>query len=311
VRLEVLILVVVVALFGGFYVFDQRVDAGPSLVQRQVDAAEQQVRAAPNNIQARLALAQAYQQDGRFDDALRQYDEILKADGGHRAALLGRGGVLLAKGELAGAATAYRKITGVASTGEFAGADPQLAEAHYFLGSIALKQDKPTVAITELEAALKIEQTDSDTWYLLGVAQLRNGAAKDAVRSLRQALLFVPTGWCEPYSQLSAAHTKLGQRPQAEYAAAMVDFCQERPDEAARTLETLVTGPVAVDAMLGLGMIAESASDRTRAVGWYEKALAADASNIAAMSALARLGVGPTPTAPTPTASASATTGTG
>ncbi|MBI1759765.1 MAG: tetratricopeptide repeat protein [Actinobacteria bacterium] len=298
VRLEILVLALGIPLFGAFYLVDQHVDAGPSLVQRQVQAAERRVRTAPNSIQARLQLALAYRQDSRLDDALRQYDEILRAEGSHRAALLGRGGVLMAKGDLDSAAAAFRTITGAASTGEFAGADPQLAEAHYFLGSIALTQGKVKAALAELQAALKIDQTDADAWYLLGLARLKDGAAERAVPAFRRALLFVPTGWCEPYSQLAVAYSTLRQAPQAEYAASMVDFCQKRPAEAKRRLQALAAGPVAVDAMLGLGMIAESSSERAEAVGWYRRVLAADAANIGARSALSRLGVRPTPAGP-------------
>jgi cytochrome c-type biogenesis protein CcmH/NrfG len=163
-RLLVLVLVVGVAAFGAIYYQDQHVDAGPSLIGRQIEGAEVAVKKAPNNVQTRLQLAAAYRSDTRLDDALKQYDEILKADAGNRTALLGRGGVLIAKGDLAAASVAYRKITAAARTGEFAGADPQLQEARYYLGSIAVKQGKTKEAITELQGALKIDRTDSDAW---------------------------------------------------------------------------------------------------------------------------------------------------
>ena len=254
------------------------------------------MKKAPNNVGTRLQLAAAYLQDKRLDDALKQYDEILKADKTNRTALLGRGGVLIAKGDLTAAAATYHKITDVASKGEFAGADPQLQEAHYYLGSIAVKQGKTKEAINELEAALKIDRTDSDALYLMGVAQLKDGAPQLAVDSLKQALLFVPTGWCEPYSQLALAYGKLGQAPQATYAGAMADFCLKKPADAKPQLKTLTKGPVAVDALLGLGLIAETESNNPEAVSWYKKVLTVDRTNATAISALSRLGVGPGPT---------------
>ena len=304
-RLGVMALVVGVAAFGVIYYQDQYVDAGPSLVSRQIEGAEAAVKKAPSNIGARLQLATAYRSDKRIDDALKQYDEILKADANHRSALLGRGSVLMANGDLKGAAVAYKKITGKALKGEFAGQDPQLAEAHYFLGSIAVTQGKTKSAVTELEAALKIDRTDSDALYLLGVARLKDGEPQLAVDALKHALLFVPTGWCEPYSQLVVAYGKLGHAPQAEYAGAMVDFCQNRPADAKRRLEALKAGPVAVDAMLALGLMAETGSNRPEAVAWYKKALTVDAANITAMSSLSRLGVAPP--SPKPAAKGSST----
>lgn len=296
-RLGVLALVIGFATFGVIYYQDQYVDAGPSLIGRQTQSAEAAVKKAPNNIGARLALATAYRSDKRGDDALKQYDEILKTDAAHRTALMGRGGVLMARGDLKGAATAYRKITGKALKGEFAGLDPQLAEAHYFLGSMALTAGKTKEAITELQAALKIERTDSDALYLLGVARLKDGTPQLAVDLIKRALQFVPTGWCEPYTQLGEAHRKLGQVPQVEYAGAMADFCQGKPAEATRRLSALTKGPVAVEAMLGLGLIAETGSNKAEAITWYKKVLTVDRSNISAISALSRLGVTP-PAAP-------------
>ena len=307
-RLGVLALAVGVLAFGFMYFQDQHVSAQPSLIERQTQSAEQAVRKDPGNIGARLQLATAYRSDKRGDDALKQYDEILKADGTHRPALLGRGAVLMAKGDLKNAAAAYGKITGAAVKGEFAGQDPQLAEAYYFMGAIAVKQGKTKDAITQLEAALKIDRTDSDALYLLGVAKLKDGQPQVAVDVLNQALRFVPTGWCEPYSELVKAYGKLGQVPQATYAGAMGDFCQKRPVDATRQLKTLTTGPMAVEAMSGLGLIAETASNRDEAVAWYKKALAADPTNISAMSSLSRLGVAPSVGPKSPKAKGSPTT---
>lgn len=293
-RAGVVVLVLGVLAFAGTYYQDRHVSAGPSLLDRQVSAAEKAVRAEPGSVPARLALAVAYQADKRLDDAVAQYDQILKANGNHRSALLGKGRALLAKGDLTGAATAFERVVGVAKPGEFAGADTQLEAAYYFLGDIALKQHQPKQALTRLQAALKIEPTDSDAWYLLGVATLQTGKAADAVRHLQRALAFVPTGWCEPYAQLEKAYTQLGQQPKAEYAGAMTDFCGKRLDRASQRLTALVDGPEAVDAMLGLGLMAETAQQPDRAQSWYRKVLAHDAKNAAALSALSRLGGSPT-----------------
>lgn len=304
VRGVVLVLVLGVPLFGLRYYLDQRVSSGPGLADRQVATAEQRVRTAPDNITYRLALAEAYRADKRLSDALKQYDEVLRVQPTHRAALMGRGAVLLARGDLPGATAAYRKVVATNGTGEFAGADPQLEEAHYRLAEIALERDALSLAATELGAALRIDDTDADAWYLLGTVRVRDGAPQDAVAAFRRALLFVPTGWCEPYQKLVSAYQALGRAAEAEYAGAMVDFCQDRPDVATRRLTALVRGPAAVDALLGLGMVAESTGARDDAVAWYRKVLAREPRNAAAVTALSRLGVTASPAPkPSPTSS--------
>ncbi|MBC7558361.1 MAG: tetratricopeptide repeat protein [Dermatophilaceae bacterium] len=292
-RLGVLVLVVGVAAFGFIYYQDQHVDAGPSLIGRQTAAAEAAVKKQPNSIAARLALAASYRSVKRLDDAIVQYDEVLKADKGNRFALLGRGDSLIAKGDLTAAAATYRKITTAGTKGEFAAADPQLEEARYYLGSILVKQGKTKEAIKELQAALRIQSSDSDALYLLGVAQLKEGATLPAIGSLQQALRFVPTGWCEPYSQLTVAYKKLGSASQATYAGAMADFCHKKPVEAKRRLTTLLTGQMKVDAMLGLAQMAETENNNPEATSWFKKVLAVDRTNVTAMTGLSRLGVGP------------------
>jgi tetratricopeptide (TPR) repeat protein len=298
VRIGVAVLVAGLAAFGTVYYLGQRTVAGPSSSQRQIVSAEQAVRATPNNVGARLALAQAYETARRFDEAIRQYDEILRAVPDHRAAMLGRADALYSKGDLDAADTGYRKLTDKQAGGEFAGADPQLQEAHYFLAVIADRRGRSDEAIRQAQAALKIEPTDSDAWYVLGGAQLKAGQTAQAVSSLKQALLFVPTGWCEPYGLLAQAYRSLAQAPAADYATAMVDLCQKRFEPARTRLLTLITGPVAADALVGLGAVAESTGRSGEAVDWYRKALSVQPTNTPAISALSRLGIGPTKPVP-------------
>ncbi len=293
-RVAVMTLVLGVAGFGSFYYLDQHVSGPPSLIDQQVSSAEAAVRKAPGDLDARLQLAAVYQADKRMDDALAQYKEILKSDAGNRLALLGEGYALIQKGDLAAAGADYHKITDVAVKGEFAGADPQLQEAHYYLGVIGVMQHKPQVALTELDAALKIEGTDSDALYQVGLAQLQLNQPKLAVAAFTKALVFVPTGWCEPYTQLGAAYTTLGQKDEASYATAMATYCKKKPAEAKTQLQALTDGPAKVDAMLGLALIAQTEGSNDDAIAWYRKVLAVDKTNVTAMSTLAQLGVGPT-----------------
>ena len=284
------VLVVGIALLGAVIVLGRGEDHGPTLVERQVTAAEQDVRKAPNEIGPRLMLAQAYVAAGREVDALRQYDQVLKVSPGHKAALLGRGDIMLDRGDLEEAAKVFGKVTDTASGGQYSGVDPQLEHAYYGLGSVALTQNRPKDAVIALERAAAINGADADVWYLLGTAALKAGDARRSVDALRRTVLFVPTGWCEPYDTLSQAYAALGKKASAEYAAAMVDFCKDDADRAVKRLEALTAGPAKLDAMLGLGMIAEARTQRAAAIAWYRKVLAADPENFNARAGLSRMG---------------------
>jgi tetratricopeptide (TPR) repeat protein len=302
-------LVLLLVAFGVVYFLGQRVDSGPTLAERQVSAAEDAVKASPQNVQNRLKLAATYQAVGRFDDAVAQFDEVLKAVPSNNTALLGLGSVKQQQGDLGAAKAAFTKITSAAKTAEFSSVDPTREAAYYWLGSIALQQNDPDTAMTQLNAALGIDNSDADAWYLLGSAQAKKGADKVAIQSLTRALLFVPTGWCDPYAALGTAYSHLKMADQATYAGAMNDFCNKKPALATQELEGITNGPAAVDAMLGLGLIAESGSDRSGAVSWYQKALKAEPGNPTALTALSRLGAKPAAANASKTTATSTTTG--
>jgi len=270
--------------------FLDRPASAPSLVERQITAGEKAVRSAPSNLGLRLHLAEIYRAANRPENALEQYAAVIKAEP-NMTALVGRGEVLAAKGDLAAASASFKKTITMVGGQEYAAVNPELESSYYGLGSVMLKQHDPKEAMRELGKALKIEPTDADAWYLMGTAAVEAGAYDKAVHALQQAVLFVPSGWCAPYNELVDAYRDRHLGPQTEYAGAMVELCEKKPAAASRRLERLTAGPVAVDAMVGLGMADEEESRRADAAHWYKKVLAADPGNFFARGGLGRLGV--------------------
>ena len=305
----VIVLLIGIPAIGVIYFLDRNVDPGPSMIQRTVDGAEAAVRNEPNKLSARLQLAGAYLAAERYADSVAQYTEVIAAEPANRNALLGRGKALLGSGDLAGAKRDFQTMVDDAVTGEMANADPQLQESYYLLGSIALKESRPADGEDLLLMALRIDRADADAMNLLGTAYLANGKPKDAVDVLRRAVAFVPTGWCEPYAQLTQAYTAVGDADGTAYAAGMVAFCEGRPDEATAKLQPLTNGAVAVDAMLGLALIAASQGDPATASTFYTKVLEKDPENFSALTGLKGLATsdhGATPGPSAPAASPSA-----
>ena len=122
---------VLLAVFGVLYYFGQRGSGAPTLIDRQVSAAENAVKAAPRDVGLRVQLAAVYQDAGRLDDAAAQFTEVLKAVPANTPALLGLGTVKMAQGDLDGAKGLFAKIAGTVKKDEFAGVDPEREAAHY------------------------------------------------------------------------------------------------------------------------------------------------------------------------------------
>lgn len=100
IRILVVVLAIGVPTIGLIYYFDRHVDAGPSIAGRAVVAAEEAVRENPNQLSIRVVLAQAYTADSRTADAIAQYTIVLAAEPTNATALLGRGELYRAAGQL-------------------------------------------------------------------------------------------------------------------------------------------------------------------------------------------------------------------
>ena len=288
----IVVLVVGIPLVGVIYFMDRSVSAGPSMAERAVSIAEAGVRNAPNDVNARLVLASSYMSDQRYADAVAQYTQVLAAAKDNRNALLGRGNAYLSLKDLPNATKDFNAFVDLVKNETAAAADTQLQEAYYRLGDIALRDGRNADAVKLLQSALAIDQSDADTMNLLGAAYLKTGDAKDAVAMLLSATAFVPTGWCEPYQTLAQAYTALGKPAGASYANGMAALCAKQPDVAITALTPLTTGEFALQATLGLGMVAESQGDVATATSLYQKALATDPRNFNAIAGLQRLGTG-------------------
>lgn len=286
------------------YYSDRHVAGGGSIVERAIAAAEGAVRAEPNRLSNRLALAAAYAAADRQSDATTQYGLVIEADPNNKAALLGRGDALRALGQLDPAALDYQALVDVASLAETAGADRQLEAGYYGLGVIALDQGRPRDAATLLANALRIDRTDADALNLMGTALIAIGDLPNGVSALRDAVALVPTGWCEPYAQLNQAYSGLADADGAAYAAGMAALCEGRTDDARLMLEPLTGGAHSRDALIGLALTAEQTGEVAAAAEFYQRVYVAAPDDFAAIAGLTRLGVGiPTaqPAAPSPT----------
>lgn len=286
----VMILVIGIPLVGALYFLDQFRDPGPAMADRAVMSAEDAVQKSPNAITPRFTLAELYAAKGRYADAIVQYEEILKVQPDTAAVLLGRGRALMAMGELDAAATDFQAVIDGAVEKEMAGYDQQLEGAYYSLGAVTLKQGHPKEAADHLASAVLINRTDADALFLLGKALIESGDPKSGIDALHLAIALVPTGWCDPYAELANAYTAQKDATGATYASGMVALCEQRFTEAKTQLTTASSGKYALDAFIGLGLLAEEQGDYIAAADAYGKALAIEPQSFAATTGMGRVG---------------------
>lgn len=306
-----LLLVLGIVAFVAFYAVD-RIRISPAAIPDQkTGALEQAVRDNPADFSARGQLADVYLAQGRYTDAITQYDEIIKANKDLEAAYASRGRAYELTKQLDAAKADYAKVVDIAKDGEMAKVDQTLELAYYGLASVALQQANPQEAVDQLLKALVIGPTDADAMNLLGGAYVALDKPKDAIRPLRSAVAFVPVGWADPYATLAQAYTKDGQADEATWATALATLATGDAATTKQSLQTIVDGPAKVDAFVGLGLVAEAQHDAATAADWYRKALAIDSSNDMASFGLGRTGApsssaapgGAAPAAPSPSLS--------
>ncbi len=295
-RLAALLVIAAVA-FGGYYYWDHYLSRqgapGTGSTERQIAGYEQAVRANPDDATSRMALAQLYYANHRFADSVQQYQAVLTLDEQSTQARLGLGQALLATGDQAGAIGSFQKVIDQAKDADISG--EMVETAHYYVGTIALDQQRPSDAITELLQAVAMEPTDSDAWYLLGAAYIDNGNPDQAIAALSQAVLFVPN-YAEAYEKLAVAYEGKGLAAEGQYARGMLAYSKGQYSDALSKLQAAVTAsPDLVVAHVGLGLTHESRSERDLAIASYQRVLQLEPNNFSAQAGLARLGAAPTP----------------
>lgn len=288
------VLLIGVPLIGALYFLDQYRSPGMSIPDRAIQAAEDAVRKNPNSVSLRFSLARAYDTGGRTTDAVAQYDEILKLTPKANVVRNARADDKLVLGDLEAAARDYQAVVDDLKSAEMSNVSRDLEAAYFGLGQVALKRGDAATAGARARDALKINSTDADAFNLLGLALLKGGDGAGAITQFRNAIGLVPVDWCDPYAGLSKAYTAAQDAAGHAWADAMLAFCQGRTDEAKAGLTSATSGKYAVEAYIGLGLLAEKESDASSAAVAYRQALARDPQNFLATTGLGRVGTPPT-----------------
>lgn len=182
--LLVLILLLAVSALGGYLIRGAIIDSRATTpTEYAVENLEAEVAEDPDDPESQLALGYAYQQEGRFEDAMEQYDQVLAADPGNTGAMYNRAVVLMALGNTKDAEAAFWDLLEVA---------PDHVLAAKSLGEYYVGKKHYKSALVALEPVIKLQPEYADLQYLAGYSCEMLQLKPQAVEYYRGALKYNP-----------------------------------------------------------------------------------------------------------------------
>lgn len=189
-------MLVVLALAVGFLIYTviriRIEDRNSSPAARAVKNLAGAVKKDPNNITARLRLADAMAADGRVREAAEQYNTVLNQSEDEPGALAGLAQIAMDKGEWRTAEGYWRRILDKLSSQPYSNVDQRVEKAYYYLGSTLMELKEYEEATTYLKEALRIRKDASDTYFLMAIAYREMDSPQKYKQNLQYALQFDP-----------------------------------------------------------------------------------------------------------------------
>lgn len=185
-------LIIVVAVFGGYYAYNRYSQSRETPVYKVSRQIEDAVRKNPRNLAARIALGTAYLDIGRYDDAITQFKEAQKLDKENQEVFVYLGKAYMAKGWDDRALQLFDKEIDLYAKAGYAQENPLLEEAYFQGGVIYWKRKKYDKAAEYVRGALEIGRTDADNHFFLGRIYLAKGVIDSAIIKFEEALRFDP-----------------------------------------------------------------------------------------------------------------------
>jgi tetratricopeptide (TPR) repeat protein len=251
---------------------------------------EEVVVANPEDLEARLAIAQLYYENGDYSKAIQYAEPVLKARPDDPATLFLLGIVYSETGQTEIAVASLERLVEIRQESPMAQVDRVLEASLYYLGANYLKLNQVDEAIKVLEGALDIDGTDADAFYQLGVAYHQKGENERSVEAYKNAVRFVPD-FSEAYVGMATAYDALGMPSNALYAQGMTSFSKEEYGQAQQYLERAAQDlPDFVPVYLGLALVYEQQGDLGRARSNVEHILELEPDNFNANVISGRLG---------------------
>lgn len=173
---------------------------------------EDVLRKSPHNDRPHYNLGVAYQEQGRFDDAIREYQTATNLNPNHAKAYSNMGAVYHQQGRLDDAIREYQTAINL---------KPDYADTHYNLGLAYYKQGRLDDAVNAFQATIKIKPDYAGAHLNLGLAYHKQGRIDDVVNAFQTAIKIKPD-YADAHYNLGVAYQKQGRLDDAikEYQTA-------------------------------------------------------------------------------------------
>jgi len=293
-RLVVLMIItafLIAAVFGVYYYADRYVFFGDkSPAELQIEELKVVVAHNPQDLEARVAMAQQYYQSGNYSRAIQEAEAVLKARPDDPAVLFLLGVAYSDVEQTDAAVATLEHLVEIRRESPMAQVDRILEAALYYLGLNYTKLNQADAAIEVLSEALEIDGADADVFYQLGLAYALKGQHAWSIDAYQKAAMFVPD-FTEAYEGMAKSYKALGNSYEASYAQGMTSFSKNDFEQAQQKLEEAAEGlPVFVPVYLGLALTFEGQGEYGLAAKYVERVLQLEPDNFNAQVVLSRLG---------------------
>jgi tetratricopeptide (TPR) repeat protein len=190
----------------GLEMSQMALDAGDLATAAQIS--EALVTLLPDDPKAHFLLGNLYNQANRFDQAIEQYQTVLKLDPDSSSAHTNTGVVYYKMGDLETAIREYQAALQI---------EPDDAETHYLLGAAYIQTEQLEQGKTEFEAALALDDQLAPSYIGLGNVYLLQGDLERAREMSEQAVVLSPNS-PEAYFLQGQVYIQLGNITQARAA---------------------------------------------------------------------------------------------